>query len=211
MSEQFRKSWFDFDHFYSDQVFNAALNSVLEEKPSYIFDIGGNTGRWAIACCESDKQVKVKILDLPGQLEDAERNVRERNFENRVDFHAIDLLSPAEAIPMGADVFWMSQFLDCFGEEEINSILTRVHAASGDNTIVYILEPFYDNQRFDAARYCLTGTSLYFTTIANGNSKMYGIEEMKRLVSESGFEIVEVTPLLADSYHTLLKCKPIKE
>ncbi len=211
LSEAFRKSWFDFDHFYSDQVFKAALQSILKEEPNYIFDIGGNTGKWAIECCQTSEKLRVKILDLPGQLADAEKNVRAKGLEDRVDFHPINLLDKDAVIPRGANAFWMSQFLDCFGEEEIVSILSRVHAACTENTLVYILEPFYDNQKFDAARYCLTGTSLYFTTIANGNSKMYGLDAMKNLIVKSGFEIVEESALLADSYHTLLKCKPIKK
>jgi len=55
LPEKERKSWFDFDHYYSDDAFPAALKIVFKENPNYIFDIGGNTGKWAIACCTHDK------------------------------------------------------------------------------------------------------------------------------------------------------------
>ncbi len=75
------------------------------------------------------------------------------------------------------------------------------------NTRLFILEPFFDNQDYPAAHFSLVATSLYFTIMANGNSKMYRIEVMKSLVREAGFEVVETYPLIGDSYHTILECK----
>ncbi len=202
-----KKSWFDFDHYYSDGAFPSALQIVFEEKPGTIFDIGGNTGKWAIACCNFDHEVKIKILDLPGQLKVAKENAEKEGFADRISFHQINLLDPTQLIPQGADVIWMSQFLDCFSNAEILSILKNAHQAASDETILYILEPFFDNQAYDAATYSLVATSLYFTIMANGNSKMYSIQVMKDLVRDAGFEVVETYPLIGDSYHSILKCK----
>ena len=91
--------------------------------------------------------------------------------------------------------------------EEIVSILERVHAAVDENDFVYILEPFYNNQNFPASEHCLVGTSLYFTVIANGNSKMYHQQVMLDMTSQVGFELVDSHELIGDSYHTLLKLK----
>src|SRR5690606_11198017 len=107
----------------------------------------------------------------------------------------------------GADAIWMSQFLDCFSKTEILQILKNAHQAAGDGTWLYIMEPFFDNQRYDAAKYSLVATSLYFTIMANGNSKMYSVDIMKELVNEAGFEVAEIFPLIGDSYHTILKCR----
>ena len=41
--EKAKKSWFDYDHYYSDDAFPAALEIVFYDPPKYIFDIGGNT------------------------------------------------------------------------------------------------------------------------------------------------------------------------
>ena len=207
LPEKVKKSWFEFDHYYSDVAFPFALEIVWEEKPKYIFDIGGNTGKWAMACCNYDAAVKVKILDLPGQLNVARKNVVENKLDDRIDFHKINLLDASQEIPKGADAIWMSQFLDCFSEEEIVIILKNVCQASDENTCIYIMETFIDNQDFPAAQHCLTGTSLYFTTIANGNSKMYSTSAMYKLVKASGLEVVKEFPLIGDNFHTILKCK----
>jgi hypothetical protein len=207
LPEPAKTSWFEFDHFYSDDAFKDALEIVFKEKPKVIFDIGGNTGKWAFASCEFDKDVVVKILDLPQQIEVARNNAQQRNLLNRISFYPINLLDEKQAIPAGADAFWMSQFLDCFSEEQIVSILKKVKAAASPDAFIYILEPFIDNQKFPAAGYCLTATSLYFTVIANGNSKMYSVEAMKNLVARAGLHVVDVYPLIGESFHTVLKCK----
>jgi len=209
LTEKVKTSWFEFDHYYSDDAAPYALDIINKDHPEYIFDIGGNTGKWAFACCDYIPNVRVKILDLPGQLKVARKNTEQRRLTGRIDFHQIDLLDGFQKIPKGADTIWMSQFLDCFSKKEIVQILKNVYQASAVSTHVYIMEPFFDNQDYPAARHCLTGTSIYFTTIANGNSKMYSIKIMYDLVKESGFEVVEEFPLIGDSYHTILKCKKL--
>jgi len=207
LPEPAKKSWFDFDHYYSDGAFPEALKIVFRTSPKTIFDVGGNTGKWSFACCAYDAEVKIKILDLPVQLKVAKKNAAEKELLDRIEFHPIDLLDEEQKIPEGADVIWMSQFLDCFSKEEILQILQNAFNAASDSTILYILEPFFDNQAFPAAHYSLVATSLYFTIMANGNSKMYSIEVMKNLVREAGFDVVNTYPLIGDSYHSVLECR----
>ena len=68
LPEQVQKSWFGFDHFYSDQSFGKALEIVFSHHPKRLLDIGGNTGRWATQCVQYNKEVEVTIVDLPQQL-----------------------------------------------------------------------------------------------------------------------------------------------
>ncbi len=205
--DKVKEAWFDFDHYYSDDAFPYALEIVFREKPARIFDVGGNTGKWAIACCNHDPDVNVTILDLPGQLNVARENAEKNGYSERIDFYQINLLDPSQKIPEGADAIWMSQFLDCFSKAEILQILKNAYQAAGPGTWLYIMEPFFDNQRYEAAKYSLVATSLYFTIMANGNSKMYSVEVMEDLVREAGFSVEEVFPLIGDSYHTILKCR----
>ena len=52
-----KKSWFEFDHFYSDRCFEEVLKIIFENKINQIFDIGGNTGKFELACLELIKIV----------------------------------------------------------------------------------------------------------------------------------------------------------
>jgi hypothetical protein len=74
---------------------------------------------------------------------------------------------------------------------------------------VYILEPFWDRQRFEAAAFSLQQTSLYFTTIANGNSQMYHSEVFIKCIHAANFEVVEQIDQIGVS-QSLLKCKKKK-
>ncbi len=207
LPEQLRKSWFEFDHFYSDGSFPILLEIVFgENRPKKLFDAGGNTGKWATLCAAHDPDVEVTILDLPGQLRDAMANAKAKGFEDRIKGFQINMLDDSQPFPKGADVIWMSQFLDCFSEEEILSILKRAATSMDGNAKLYILETYWDRQRFDAASYSLNATSLYFTAIANGNSRMYHSKDMIRLVQEAGLVVEKDIDDIGMGGHTLFRC-----
>ncbi|MBV1862740.1 MAG: methyltransferase domain-containing protein [Nannocystaceae bacterium] len=206
-SDQVRKSWFAFDHYYSDASYREALDIVFATKPRRILDVGGNTGRFALECCRRDSQVEVVIMDLPGQLRDAALAVSEAGESERVHMHEGNLLDVNVPLPTGVDAIWMSQFLDCFSEPEILGILKRARRAIGDEGTLYIMETLWDRQPNDTARYCVVATSLYFAAVANGNSKMYHSKRLIALAEEAGFSVARMVDGLGLG-HTLLLCTP---
>lgn len=201
-----QKSWFTFDHFFSDDAFPLVLKHVYDNGVKNLLDVGGNTGKWAIASTKYRDDIHVTIMDLPGQLNVAKNKIAELGLENRVSFEAVNILDESVKFPKGFDAIWMSQFLDCFSEDEIVSILKRCHEALDENGFLFILEPFWDLQRFEVAAFCLHQTSIYFTALANGNSQMYSAEVFLKCVDNAGFEIVKQTDGIGLS-QTLLKCR----
>lgn len=208
LPEDVQKSWFGFDHFYSDSSFAQALEIVFSDKPRTLLDVGGNTGRWALRCVEYDPDVRVTILDLPQQIGLMKANIAGKPGADRIDGIGINLLDESEEMPTGRkfDAIWMSQFLDCFSEGEIVSILRRASKVMDENSRLYIMETLWDRQRFEAASMCLTLTSLYFTAIANGNSKMYHSEDMERLVGKAGLKVEKIYDYLGQG-HSIMVCK----
>ena len=209
LPEQVQKSWFSFDHYFSDDAFPLVLPKVYKNGTKKLLDVGGNTGKWAIASAKFSPDIQVTIMDLPGQLNVAKKKVAELGLTDRISFSAVNILDEAVQFPGGYDAVWMSQFLDCFSEAEIVSVLKRCCNALGENGHVYILEPFWDRQRFEIAAFCLQQTSLYFTTIANGNSQMYSAETFLACVHEAGLEVAEQVDNIGLS-QTLLKCRKRK-
>ena len=61
LPSQVQKSWFGFDHYYSDCSFDEALAIVFARHPKTLLDVGGNTGRWATKCVSYDDTVEVTI------------------------------------------------------------------------------------------------------------------------------------------------------
>jgi len=119
---------------------------------------------------------------------------------------ALDVLREDRSYYPGADVIWMSQFLDCFSEQEILKIPGNAVAVMDRDTVLYIIELFRDRQKYEAARFSLDATSLYFTCIANGKSRMYHSADIKALVYEAGLIVEQETDDISEG-HTVLRCR----
>ncbi len=193
LPEEVQRSWFGFDHFYSDSSFPEALRIVFDEHGvRTLYDVGGNTGKWALQCVGHCPEARVTILDLPQQIALMKSFTAGKPGADRIDGVGINLLDAAAAFPTmpdGPDAIWMSQFLDCFSMEQIVSILQRAAAAMTERSRLFIMETLWDRQRFEPAAFCLTMTSLYFTALANGNSKMYNTEDLADCIARAGLEI----------------------
>ena len=206
LPSQVQKSWFGFDHYYSDCSFDEALAIVFARHPKTLLDVGGNTGRWATKCVSYDDTVEVTIMDLPQQLEMMRQQTKELPGATRIHGHGANLLDPEVPFPTGFDAIWMSQFLDCFSEEEVTSILTRAARSMSRESRLYIMETFWNRQIFDTAAYCLTQISLYFTAMANGNSKMYHSDDMERCIKAAGLEVEKIDDHLGMG-HSIVQCR----
>ena len=193
LPEQVKKSWFGFDHFYSDHSFDEALEIVFKYRPGKIMDVGGNTGRWALRCVGYDRDVRVTIVDLPQQLAMMREQTAGKLGADRIDGYAMNMLDPDAEFPkdLKPDVIWMSQ---CAAK------------VMGPDSRLAIMETFWDRQKYEPASFCLTMTSLYFTVMANGNSKMYHSDDMSRLVDEAGMTVEEIHDGLGQG-HSIMVCK----
>lgn len=208
LPKQVQDSWFAFDHFYSDGSFDKALEIVFKNHPTNLIDVGGNTGKWALKCVNYDKDVKVTIMDLPQQLELMRKATSGLYGADRINGYGLNILDKNSSFPTDKeyDAIWMSQFLDCFSLEEIVSILKRASKIMSPNTRLYIMETLWDRQRFEPAAFCLTQISIYFTTIANGNSKMYHSEDLIKAINEAGLEVEEIEDHIGQG-HSIIICK----
>jgi hypothetical protein len=207
LPEHVKKSWFSFDHFYSDTAFPEVLPIVYQHHPKKLLDIGGNTGKWSTQSFKYDPDVKITIMDLPDYVEAVKIQIYEQGFGDRISFSPMNILDESKKFPTGFDAIWMSQFLDCFSEEQIVSILKRCKQVLNDQGYIYILETFWDRQRFEVSAFSLQQTSLYFTVMANGNSQMYDSAIFIKCLAKAGLAVVDQKDFIGVS-HTLLICQP---
>lgn len=202
------RSWFAFDHFYSDNAFDAALGVVFDRPVRHLLDVGGNTGRWALRCVAHDAGVEVTIMDLPRQLELMRDATAGLPGADRIAGYGADLLDPATVFPAAPafDIIWMSQFLDCFSPAEITAILRKAAAVMTPATRLCIMETLWDRQKYEPAAFCLTQISLYFTAMANGNSKMYHSADLMKCVADAGLDVADVHDNLGHG-HSIIVCQ----
>jgi hypothetical protein len=205
LPEPIRRSWFAFDHYYSDYSFPEAIPLLFALDPKSIMDIGGNTGKFSLFCAKSNPAVEMTIVDLPGQIKDAQANIAKAGMQERVHFHPVNLLGENVILPKGFDILWMSQFLDCFSQAEISKLLHYAKEAMSEQASLFIMETFWDKQRFEASTYSLHATSLYFTAIANGNSQMYHSADMLALLDQAGFYVKQEWHEVGVS-HSIYRC-----
>ena len=205
LPDQVTKSWYAFEHFCSARAFREALPIVFQQPVHRLLDVGANTGKWAMACAAHSPDVSVTMCDLPQQLKLAEENVAAAGYAARISSHPVDVLAPGAALPTGHDVIWMSQFLDCFSEPEIDRILALAARAMDANTRLMILETYWDRQMFENSAFCLQQISLYFTAIANGNSQLYRSDVLHRCIARAGLRVTSETDQVGLA-HTLTVC-----
>ena len=206
LSEPARSSWFAFDHFHSDRAFPAVLERLALDPPPRLLDVGCNTGRWARLCLQRLPALEVGLADLPIQVAAARDTLQQAGLDARAQSHPTDLLDPDATLPQGYPLIWMSQLLDCFSEDEIVAVLRKARAAVTPGGRLWILELFWDRQRFEAAAFSLQQTSLYFTCVANGNSQMYDSAVFLPLLLRAGWLVRSVTDGIGE-YHTLVECE----
>ena len=135
--------------------------------------------------------MKSEIADLPGA--------------DRIHGYPVDLLDPETIFPAPFEAIWMSQFLDCFSEEQIYSIVSRAAQSMSRDSRLFVMETFWDRQRFETSAFCLAQTSLYFTAMANGNSKMYYSEDMIRIIEKAGLTIDKIHDHIGLG-HSIVEC-----
>ena len=211
LSPDVQRSWFAFDHYYSDNSFEEAMDIIFAKPVKTLLDVGGNTGKFALQCVKRNADVHVTIMDLPQQLGMMYKQVKGKTGFERIEGYAGDLLNPQTKIPTGFDIIWMSQFLDCFSEEQVSSILSRAALSMDEHSRLYIMETIWDRQRFETTAFCLTQISLYFSAMANGNSKMFNTEDLTRLIEGAGLEIEEVKDDLGRGKHSIVICRKAQD
>ena len=206
LPQEAQEKWFAFDHYYSDNSFTEALEIVFANPVGKLLDVGGNTGRWALQCVGYNPEVEVTIMDLPQQLALMQKATEGNKGAERIKQYPANLLDEQVVFPKGFDVIWMSQFLDCFSPEQVTHILRRAAQAMDRHTRLYILESYWDRQRHETGAYCLTQISLYFSVMANGNSKMYYSQDMIRCAEQAGLTIEKIYDDLGKG-HSIFVCQ----
>lgn len=199
------KSWLEFDHVYSDGVFPKILPEVFKRPVKTLLDVGGNTGKWALYSLKQAPGLHVTLLDHPAQIAKAEENLTREGLNARASFLSMDMLDHSKDFPKGFDAVWMCQFLDCFSEKNIVQLLRRGREALGPEGRLHIIETYWDRQPHLPARDAILGTSLYFASMANGDSRMYHSNDMVECAREAGLTVERECQA---GFHTLFVCRP---
>jgi len=201
-----RDSWFNFDHYYSDSAFPDVLKELKKQPINSILDVGGNTGKFSLFVAQGSEDISLTIVDLPEQIAVAHENISAQGLEDRISLYQADILKPEQNLPKSYDIIWMSQFLDCFCEADIIAIVQKAAKAMTEQTELWIMEPLWDRQKYETSAYCIINTSPYFTSMANGYSKMYHSNDLVQCIRQAGLNVSDIIDNLGIC-QSIIKCK----
>ena len=114
LPEKMQKSWYVFDHLYSDNCFEEVYPIITQNYES-IYDVGGNTGKFEALCLKYNKDIDITMFDLKTNIDKIKDNPELKGCR----FHPIDVLAKNPNYPeIKNGAVLMSQFLDCFSKKE---------------------------------------------------------------------------------------------
>lgn len=204
LPENIRKSWLDLDHYFSDISYEKAYKELEKEEFTTLLDLGGNTGKFTRFLLQKKNNLQVTIADLPGQITMAKETFEQYEATDRVHFQSLNILDKDKHIQGNFEMIWMSQFLDCFHDDDILNILLKCKTALTQKGCIYVQEAFWDRQRFETSAFSLQQFSLYFTALANGRSQMYDFATFEEIVDKAHLKITKIVDHIGIS-NSLLK------
>src|SRR5690606_22832543 len=151
-------------------------------------------------------EVHVGVADICMDVEQAEPGVAAAVRAGRVTLHPINVLDVASALPEGNDTIWMRPLLPCFSQAQMTARMDKCYAVLPPDVHIYLMETFWDRQRFEAAAAALQMTSLYFMNVATGISRMWSSEELIRMIEAAGFSITAQKNSIGRG-HTLIELR----
>lgn len=168
----------------------------------YILDIGGGAGTYSIALCESNLEMKAKVLELKDVLPITQNIINEFRFQERISVEQTDY-SIADFGSEIADVILLSNMLLQEPLSTVKTILTKVYHALKWNGEVIIQGYFLDDN--SASTLYTTLINLYAIVIWN-KAESSTVQDLLILLREVGFEF-DTSFTLKNTGLTVIKAK----
>lgn len=150
----------------------------------HIADLGGGTGHLAIAACERYGAMRGTVFDLPQVVEHARPHVEASRAAARLSVRAGDFFS--DPLPE-ADVFALGRILHDWGDDKVQVLLRRIHAALPEGGAVLIAEALLDDDGRGPAHAQMQSLNMLICTEGRERSAL----EYRALLEKCGFSQVE--------------------
>lgn len=154
-----------------------------------LLDVGGGHGQYSIAFCEQHPELTATVLDLPGAIETAERELAGSRCADRVSTRSCDFWE--EELGEGYDVVLLFNLLHTHQPPRNRELLRKVDAALAPGGRVIILEQLTAGIPGNFGRIFASVASLNYFHMVGG--KGYSAAELRSLLEELRF--VELTTL----------------
>ena len=162
------------------------LKAISLKDSKVLMDIGGGTGAFLEAAGRENKNLVLKLFDLPQVVPDATARFAAANMSDRATIHAGSFRS--DDIPSGADTISLVRVLYDHANETVSQLLAKCFAALPSGGTLIISEPMSGGDKPERA------TDAYFAlyTMAMQTGKTRSAVEISQLCAEAGFQEIKV-------------------
>ncbi|SEG83620.1 Ubiquinone/menaquinone biosynthesis C-methylase UbiE [Thermomonospora echinospora] len=163
-------------------------NPVLVEEVDYaktgrVLDVGGGDAVNALALARAHPHLEITVLDRPGALEVARRNIDAAGLAGRVGTHAADIFD--DDYPRGHDCVLFAHQLVIWSPEQNRRLLRKAHDAVEPGGRVLVFNAFCDDDGSGPLYAALD--NVYFATLPFRDSTIYRWCEHEEWLRDAGF------------------------
>jgi precorrin-6B methylase 2 len=156
-----------------------------------LLDVGGGSGAFTIALCRRNPTLAATILDFPDTVEVARRYAAETGLASRIRHLAGDAL--ATDWPPNQDVVLMSYVWSAVGEDDIENLADRAHAALIPGGRLLIHDFMVDDEQASPE---VAAWHLLLSTINNPKALCLTPSGITARLQGRGFDDVVIEPLV---------------
>lgn len=173
------------------------LGAVLAKKVDLssvrrLLDIAGGSGIYACCCAARYPELQAAVFERPPVDRIAREAIAKQGGADRVDVIAGDML--AQALPGGFDAHLISNVLHDWDEPIVQQILKKSFAALDAGGLLIVHDEHINNEKTGPLAVAQYSAQLMHST----EGKCYSLSEMRRLLTDAGFEWEQAFDTAAD-------------
>ncbi|MFI5496427.1 methyltransferase [Actinoplanes sp. NPDC051859] len=156
--------------------------------PASLLDLGGGHAAYPVALCAAYPELRARVVDLAGALEQGRATVAAAGLADRVELCPGDLFTAD--LGAGHDVALLFNIVHGYRPAEVATLLSRVAAALRPGGRLLLLEPLADVERSPGPGEAFVrafSLNLFHTQ----DGRVYGYAELTNLLTDAGFTSVD--------------------
>ena len=175
------------------ELMSASQRFVIEEMlASYDFtahrqvlDIGGGKGGWVMALAQQVPALRLHLMDLPPVAALAAQRMDQAGLSQRVTVHGGSFIS--DALPTGCDLVTLVRVAHDHPDAVVKALLAKIYLALPRGGRLLLAEPMAQPPGQPA----VADAYFHFYLLAMGCGRLRGLQELRALMLEAGFDAVE--------------------
>jgi predicted O-methyltransferase YrrM len=185
----------------ADGAIATLVHSKAMEGGKRLLDVGGGDGTIGCALAEKLPGLKVTVFNLPASAHIARRTIAAKGCAHRVSVHEGDFLK--DELPGGFDRILFSRVLTDWTPSVCRMLFEKSRRALAPGGRLVINEALVEGN----LDYAISWEFRYIFYDTFGRAMFKPLTVYERLLSEAGFRVVKVSPMLDDAFYSVIEAQ----